>query len=478
MSGRMNFAFEFSGNPAAQRRPDAPFRLAFIADLGQQADLSHPFRCRRLDVDQFESFLEELNPRLSLSGHDDVPVELDFEELEHFHPDAIVQRVDAFRNLRATRKALNDPAQFSDVAARLQDAAKSTDAEPESEGDLFDRLLGAPRSTGSPSQIDLSAFLDQVVGPHLVPDTTPEQAALQSSIDAASADLLRAILHHPKFQQLESAWRGLWELLTRVEWGDELQLFVIDASLDRIRADLAQAGDQLENTELHRVLVRDKVDTPDGTSWGAICANYTLNGTDEDAQLVAKLGAIASRAGGPILAGAHPSLVGCEELCTALDTANWSEPSPLWQAVRESDMAPWIGLAMPRMLLRLPYGSKTDEIDAFEFEELGTTRTHEHYLWGNPALPLAILLGTAFTERGPAMQPGDHNDLGDLPSHAYREDGESKLQPCAEVLIPERTGQALLEHGLIPVLSFPQRNAVRVMRFQSIASPPAPLAGF
>jgi type VI secretion system protein ImpC len=163
------------------------------------------------------------------------------------------------------------------------------------------------------------------------------------------------------------------------------------------------------------------------------------------------------------------------------DPRDWSpaegERFEGWNELRESLMAPWIGLTLPRMLLRLPYGKATDRVEAFDFDELGAGRDHERYLWGNGAFACALLLGRSFLSRGWEMEPGDELDVEDLPAHTYTEDDEKRLQPCAEANINDRAGQAILERGLTPLLSYKNRNAVRVMRLQSIADPAQPLSG-
>ncbi|MEJ1356160.1 MAG: type VI secretion system contractile sheath large subunit, partial [Candidatus Sedimenticola sp. (ex Thyasira tokunagai)] len=120
-----------------------------------------------------------------------------------------------------------------------------------------------------------------------------------------------------------------------------------------------------------------------------------------------------------------------------------------------------------------------DEIDSFRFEEIAGSSSpdHDSLLWGSPAYACAMLLGTAFQERGWAMEPGDLQDIEDLPAYTYDDDGERRLMPCAETLLSERTGEAILAQGLMPLLSYRNRNTVRVLRFQSIASPGAALSG-
>jgi type VI secretion system protein ImpC len=136
----------------------------------------------------------------------------------------------------------------------------------------------------------------------------------------------------------------------------------------------------------------------------------------------------------------------------------------------------WIGLAMPRWLLRLPYGADTAPAERFAFEEM-ERHEHEAYLWGNPAIACACLLAQAFRTAGWEMQPGTARDLDDLPLHIYKEAGEARVKPCAEILMTEETAEALLDYGIMPLVSFKDRDMVRLLRLQSIADPPAALSG-
>ncbi|NJN00530.1 MAG: hypothetical protein HC793_02560 [Aquincola sp.] len=96
---------------------------------------------------------------------------------------------------------------------------------------------------------------------------------------------------------------------------------------------------------------------------------------------------------------------------------------------------------------------------------------------GAGSLAITLLLGRAYTQRGWAFEPGDEREIGDLPAYHFTREGESEMQACAEDYLGEQAGQALLEAGLMPVLSHKHRNAVTVMRFQSIAEPMRALAG-
>src|SRR5208337_3099418 len=164
-------------------------------------------------------------------------------------------------------------------------------------------------------------------------------------------------------------------------------------------------------------------------------------------------------------------LLGCVSLAATPEPQDWKPPqnAEAWEALRRLPEASAVGLALPRFLLRLPYGKKTEPIESFDFEEMPDTPSHENYLWGNPAFVCALLLAQSFNQDGWDLRPGVISELDDLALHVYEENGESGLKPCAEALLTERTAERILEAGLMPLLSLKGKDRVRLMRFQSIA---------
>ena len=158
-----------------------------------------------------------------------------------------------------------------------------------------------------------------------------------------------------------------------------------------------------------------------------------------------------SFAGAPFLGEADPGKSGAESGDGALE----------WERLRQLPEACWIGLAMPRLLLRLPYGKKTDPVESFDFEEMPGVPIHQQYLWGNPAFACVQLLA----------------EIDRLPVHIYEAEGEKHAKPCAEVLLTERDIEWILDQGYMALDSKRDRDVVRLVRFQSIAKPPARLSG-
>lgn len=481
MPGRLQF--DFSPTPRPRPRDgQSPMRLLLLGDFSARpAAERRPLAERqthRVDVDSLDDVMRRIAPRLNVAG-----TEIGFESLDDFHPDALFARVPVFASLRQMRQRLMDPARFAQAAAELGGAIPPPANAPVGapgaageSGDLLAGLLGgrpsaaapaAPAAPAAKAVAGVDAFIRNIIAPHIVPDHRSQQAELVASVDSATASEMRALLHTPAMQTLEAAWRGAQWLISSLELDETLELHLFDVSREELLADVVASQGQLAQTGLHRALADRWRNVPGALGWTAVTALYDSFGpSDADIGLLAALGLLAAQAGGPLLAAGNPSLA----LGDAATLAGW-------QSLRHSEAAPYISLAAPRVLLRLPYGKRCDPCSAFAFEEFPGSPEHNHFLWGAGSLAIALLLGRAFTQRGWAFEPGDEREVGDLPAYHYTRDGESEMQACAESYLGEEAGQALLAAGLMPVLSHKNRNAVTVMRFQSIAEPATALAG-
>jgi type VI secretion system protein ImpC len=228
--------------------------------------------------------------------------------------------------------------------------------------------------------------------------------------------------------------------------------------------------------------VEQSVHVPEGKPWSLFVGDYSFGPTRVDAGLLGRLAKIAQAAGAPLVAGADARLAGCESVARTPDPLDWQfvsdkQSAQAWASVRALPEAQWIGLGMPRFLLRVPYGPRTNPIDKFDFEELPGEPDHEGYLWGNPGFACACLVGQSFTAYGWNFRPGMINELDGLPVHVYKSEGESALKPCAEAMLTDRAAEAIAARGLIPLRSVQNEGAVRVEAFLSLAGPATRLRG-
>jgi len=484
MPGRMEFEFS-SRAPGARPVSTDPLRILVMGDFSGRGprDLAER-RPLAVDVDNFDEVFAKLAPRAVLPTG-----EVEFGELDDFHPDALYRNYEIFAELRKMRKRLLDPATFVQAAAELRQDAASIERKPaspeepvpEAEDATLERLLGRPSERGvenPPVRVagkGLDEMIRGLVAPFIVPDRDPNQDLYVSSVDAAITEQMRAVLRDPGFAEREAAWRGLHGLVTGVETGEELFIHVLDCTRDEIAADVAATGANLGASALYRILVER---VPGDRPWSLLVTDFAFGASEADLALLGALGAVAAHGGSALLGTAAPSLLGIASVPATPGPEHWGEPVEAWNHLRRSPWAASIGLALPRVLARLPYGKRTDEIDSFEFEEVAGDPAPDAFLWGNPSFVCARLIALAFTQRGWSFSPGDVQDFGDLPSFVYKDsDGESQQWPCAEVYLPERTGGEILARGIMPVLSNRSRNAVHIYRFQSIADPAKPLAG-
>lgn len=505
MPSRLEFQFTLprASAPPVRRDPDTPLHLLVMADFSGRGHREAPAALLDLtqrplmavDVDNFNAVMARLAPRLRLRDQESgTALTLGFGQLDDFHPDALYQRLELFQALRRTRARLLNPASFAQAVAELSIASSvpapepvssTLAAAPESEKDLLERLLGkAPTPAPPPRPTDpgaaaIQSWLQAVVQPHIV-RADPSQPAWIAAVDAAIGDQMRAILHQPDFQALEAAWRGVHGLVAAVDH-DVARVSLLDVTQQELLFDLRTAAGDPQATGLYTLLIDQGVRMHHGQPWTLLVGDYQFGTSGEDLALLGALGALGAHAGGPFLAAADPGLLGSASAAALADPTKWTPPpaevEERWRLLRRSAVAPWLGLALPRTLLRLPYGSKTDPVEQFTFEEMPGGRNPEAYLWGNPALVCARLIVAAFAEHGEEFSPGDVLELDDFPAHVYEEADERALQPATEALLGERATQAILTRGLMPLLGHRQINAVRLARFQSLAEPETSLAG-
>jgi type VI secretion system protein ImpC len=372
-----------------------------------------------------------MRPGIRVSG-----MTIEFGELDDFHPDALYRRLPVFRELAEARDR------------PLAAAAPVAPRRPPAGGSLLDEMLD--EQADEPARVedatDLAAFIKRVTAGQLVEREDPRKQQQRAQVDTAASRAMRAILHDPAFQALEAGWRSVDFLVRRLETGEFLKVFVLDATLEEL------VGDPRLLMELF---------AGQGKDWALIAGNYRFGSSAIEASALRRIGQAAQAANAPFVAeAALPSEEAAEE----------------WSELRRSPEARWIGLVLPRFLLRLPYGMETSSIEGFPFEEMPESE-HSAYLWGNPAFCCVELLGESFTADGWEMRLGSRRSISGLPVHVYAEDGETNLKPCAEVWMKEKDAEYLMEQGIMPLASMKGQDAVLLVRFQSIADPVRALAG-
>jgi type VI secretion system protein ImpC len=457
-----------------------------------------------IDRDNLDSVLAGMAPRIELApeGEDAFRISLNFGDLDDFHPDRLFERVQVFQKLRDTRQKLIDPATFAKTASELGLVGKKTSAQAPPpapahrvtgadiqrvvSGSLLDEMIEATEGKAAaapPSKPadEWTRLLNKIVAPHVVAKADPRQAELVALIDKATSAQMAALLHAPDFQALEAAWRAVFFLVRNIETDSQLKLFLIDVSKEELAEDLL-ASDDLSSTGIYRLLVEKTVGTPGAEPWAVMVGNFNCGPSLKDVELLTRMAKVAAEAGAPFIAGASPRLLGCDSVLDLPDPRQWKiqmsgETAASWQSLRSSPEARFVGLVLPRFLLRLPFGKDTEPAELFQFEEMPDAAAHENYLWCNSAFACALLLAQSFAEQGWKLHPGSILEISGLPIYIHRVEGEARSLPCAEVLLTQTAAEKMLEKGFMPLASLKDQPTVRLVRFQAIADPLSSLAG-
>ncbi|HEX5462126.1 MAG TPA: type VI secretion system contractile sheath large subunit [Steroidobacteraceae bacterium] len=305
--------------------------------------------------------------------------------------------------------------------------------------------------------------------------------AIIAEIDKKLSDQVNLILHNERFQQLESAWRGLHYLVTNTETDEMLKIRVMNISKKDLGKTLKKyAGAAWDQSPLFKKLYEEEYGQLGGEPYGCLVGDYYFDHTPGDVQLLGQMSQVAAAAHAPFIAGAGPTLMGMDswqELANPRDLAKiFGAPDyAAWRSLRESDDAKYVGLAMPRFLARLPYGAKTNPVEEFEFEEETTGGNHSRYSWANASYAMAVNINRAFKSYGWCTSIRGVESGGaveGLPVHTFpSDDGGVDMKCPTEIAISDRREAELANCGLMPLIHRKNTDTAAFIGAQSLQKP-------
>lgn len=302
-----------------------------------------------------------------------------------------------------------------------------------------------------------------------------------AEIDAKLTEQVNLILHHPDFQQLESAWRGLHYLVNNSETDEMLKIRVMNISKGDMHKTLRKfKGTAWDQSPIFKKVYEEEFGQFGGEPYGTLVADYHFDHSPQDVELLGQMAKVASAAHAPLITGANPSLFQMDswsELANPRDlTKIFQTPEyASWQSLRESEDSKYVGLAMPRFLGRMPYGSKTDPVEDFAFEEDTGGADSEKYGWVNAAYGMAVNINRSFKEYGWCSRIRGIESGGaveNLPSHTFPTDDGGVDQKCpTEIAISDRREAELAKNGMMPLIHRKNSDIAAFIGAQSLHKP-------
>lgn len=327
---------------------------------------------------------------------------------------------------------------------------------------LLDDILSETKLTPTDEGYEVAkrgvqAFIAELLAPNRASDKVDKAFAdaLIAEIDAKLSKQLDEILHNPNFQKLESAWRGLKFTIDRTDFRENIKIELLNCSKEDLQTDFEDAP-EITKSGLYRIAYTAEYGQFGGKPIGSIFANYEFGPGPQDVQLLANIASVATMAHAPFFAAAGPqffneknylNLPNLKDLKSIFEGPQYTK----WQSFRESEDARYVGLLLPRFLLRLPYGQMTVPVKAFNYEEQATGN-HDAYLWGNTTYAFATRIAESFAKYRwcpNIIGPQAGGAVENLPLHQYQAMGETQTKVPTEVLISERREFELSEEGFI-----------------------------
>ena len=305
--------------------------------------------------------------------------------------------------------------------------------------------------------------------------------AIIAEIDKKLGEQVNLILHHPDFQALESAWRGLHYLVNNTETDEMLKIKVFNISKKELGKTLKKfKGTAWDQSPIFKRVYESEYGQLGGEPYGCLVGDYYFDHSAPDVELLSGIAQVAAAAHAPFIAAAAPALMqmdSWQELSNPRDlTKIFQTPEyASWRSLRDSDDSKYVGLAMPRFLSRMPYGAKTNPVEEFEFEEDTTGADSSKYTWCNAAYGMAVNINRAFKLYGWCSRIRGVESGGaveGLPVHTFpSDDGGVDMKCPTEIAISDRREAELAKNGLMPLIHRKNSDIAAFIGAQSLNKP-------
>ena len=346
-------------------------------------------------------------------------------------------------------------------------SASAQAEEAKEEKGILDQILEEGRMARDENQIEpakdiIREFVSQIMDETITvsKDTEAMINARISQIDNLISKQLNEVMHNPEFQKLEGSWRGLNYLVMQSETGETMKIRVMNVSKKDLLKDMEKAS-EFDQSALFKKAYEEEFGMFGGEAYGALIGDYEFSNHPQDLSLLEKISQVAAAAHAPFISAASPKLFnwdsftelgGPRDMSKVFQSVEYAK----WKSFRNSDDSRYVGLTLPHILMRLPYGQETVPVESFDFEEDVEGAEHSKYLWGNAAYALGARLTDAFAKYHwcAAIRGVEGGGLVEgLPNHTFKTDeGDVALKCPTEIAITDRREKEFADLGFIPLV--------------------------
>lgn len=288
-------------------------------------------------------------------------------------------------------------------------------------------------------------------------------------IDELINGQVNAILHHPSFQKLEASWRGLLFLVNQQPAEANIKIRVLNLSWKDLARDQNKAL-EFDQSQLFRKVYEEEFGHPGGEPFSLLLGDYEIHHRPspdhphDDLEALSKIASVAAAAFAPFVAAIHPSFLELDSFADLERPINLAGTINQldyikWRALRDSEDSRFVGLTLPRVLMRKPYADDASQDLGFRFREHVEATDPSHYLWGNAAFAFGSVVMRSFAEsgwlasiRGVRRGVEAGGLVAELPAISFDTDSVGTATRCStDVIITDDQEKAIGDLGLIPL---------------------------
>lgn len=342
----------------------------------------------------------------------------------------------------------------------LQEEVTPASAAPLATGSLLDNIMAQSRFQPESESYDIArqgvtAFIAALLEHQAESVDILAVNAMIADIDERLGRQMDLICHSPEFQELESFLRSLKLLVNRADTRENIKIHLLHVTKEELLDDFEFAP-EITQSGYYKHVYSTGYGQFGGEPVAAVVGNYAFANNAADMKLLQYVSAVGAMAHAPFLSSVAPEFLGLDswtELPGIKDiSAIFEGPAyTKWRSLRENEDSRYLGLTVPRFLLRQPYAPGDNPVKSFNYRE-DVSRNHDDYLWGNTAFLLAANMAESFAKYRwcpNIIGPQNGGAVKDLPVHLYEAMGQLQAKIPTEVLITDRREYELAEEGFI-----------------------------
>jgi type VI secretion system protein ImpC len=409
-----------------------PLKVLIIGDFdGANVENSQHIKVSKSN---FNDLFSQLTPRLYMRVVNkltpepkELNIDLKFTDIDSFRPEAITEQIEIIKDAVKARKAIHELVEKQISPNEAMDILKNSSV---ANNQIPDLIPVIDEHTSSGKDIDPQVLNSAIV-----------------KLDASLSEQFDEILHKPKFQQLESSWRGLKLLLDNADYPDKVQFEILHTE----KANLLEQFDE-------KIFPKEYDDTCE-VPLSVMLADFDFTQNASDMNILKKIADKSSILQVVFAASLSPDFFGMKNIAHVVAMPDLASRlvSPThadWKNFMQSQSARWVSLMINRFLLRDLYGQENQKVDAFNYIEKADATHPDNYLWGRPIWLMGIVLARSYFNVGSCLTIsglGLGGEFGELPIREYPKSRTENILIPVEINMTDEKIWNFIHVGVTPL---------------------------